>query len=106
MAEDVRGDADEPYYTAKELNIDVSAEGARALHRVVRAMHDGHCPKCGYLGPAEIFYHDDPEEGWHACPVCEFKVTETEARGALLAFKPHFQKSLEVFEAWRDGYSV
>jgi hypothetical protein len=95
-----------PAYTAQELNIDVSAEGARALHRVVRAMHDGHCPKCGYLGPADAFYHEHPVDGWHECPTCQFRITETEARGALLAFKPHFQKSLEVFEAWRTGYSV
>ena len=30
-----------------DLNSDVSPERARALHRVVRAMHDGNCPSCG-----------------------------------------------------------
>ena len=71
-----------PAYTAQELNIDVSAEGARALHRVVRAMHDGHCPKCGYLGPADAFYHEHPVGGWHEGPTCQFRITETDARGA------------------------
>lgn len=84
---------------AATLNLDVSAEGARALHRVVRAMHDGHCPKCGYLGPADCFWHEE----YHECPVCNFRVTEVEARAALMAFRPHFLKSVEVFEAWRNG---
>ena len=101
------------------LNLDVSAEQARALHRVVRAMHDGHCPSCGYLGPAELFMRDaqhdwrkggnppvcpipnDPEDGWHECPVCHFAITESQARAALKAFRPHLQLSLEVFEQWR-----
>lgn len=89
-------------YTAEELNIDVSSEGARALHRVVRAMHDGHCPRCGYLGPYYEFWHEE----YHECPVCQFRVTEVEARAALMAFKPHFGKSLEVFEQWRSGRPV
>jgi hypothetical protein len=92
-----------------DLNLDVSADEARALHRVVRAMHDGHCPKCGYLGPAQYFWADEkphpslPEdEGRHECPVCHFYVTETEARGALMAFKPYLNRSVEVFEEWRS----
>ena len=90
---------------ASELALDVSAEEARALHRVVRAMHDGHCPKCGYLGPAENFWADDPNdpsgEGKHECPLCHFTVTEREARGALMAFQPHLDKSVAIFEQWR-----
>lgn len=93
---------DKPRYTAEDLNLDVSADGARALHRVVRAMHDGHCPSCGYLGPAQWFFYDE----YHQCPVCKFTVTEVEARSALMAFKPHFSKSLEVFEQWRAGRIV
>lgn len=95
--------------TATELALDVSAEEARALHRVVRAMHDGHCPKCGYLGPADIFWRDDKppntpaDDGYHECPICKFRVTEVEARLALAAFKPHLAKSVEVFERWREG---
>lgn len=99
-------------YTANELQLDVSAEGARALHRVVRAMHDGHCPKCGYLGPADIFWRDNKppntpaDEGYHECPICHFVVTESVARAALAAFKPHFSKSVEVFERWLGGEAV
>lgn len=96
--------------TAVELNLDVSGDHARALHRVVRAMHDGHCPKCGYLGPAENFWADEKphpscieDEGHHECPVCHFVVTETEARAALTAFQPYLDKSVEVFEQWRKG---
>ncbi len=87
---------------AEELNLDVTSEGAMALHRVVRAMHDGHCPSCGYLGPADKFWREES----HQCPVCLFTVTEEEARAALMAFKPHFGKSLEVFEQWRSGKAV
>lgn len=99
--------------TDTELCLDVSAEHARALHRVVRAMHDGHCPSCGYLGPAECFWADEKphptlpqDEGRHECPVCHFIITETEARGALRAFKPHLKKSLDIFEKWRAGESL
>ena len=102
MTIDVDGSGGKPCYTADDLHLDVTAEGARALQRVVRAMHDGHCPSCGYLGPSEVFWNEE----YHECPVCKFRVTEEEARAALMAFKPHFGKSLEVFEAWRAGRSV
>lgn len=95
---------------ASELVLDVTAEEARALHRVVRAMHDGHCPKCGYLGPSELFWMDEKptptredDLGRHECPVCHFAVTETEARAALMAFQPHLDKSVAIFEQWRQG---
>lgn len=97
---------------AKELNLDVSADGARALHRVVRAMHDGHCPSCGYLAPAGLFEVQDRgfrgmghgfELIGHRCPSCNFKTTWQEEQAALAAFRPHFLKSVEVFEAWRNG---
>lgn len=41
---------DSPSPTISEhCNLDVeNRERARVLHRVVRAMHDGHCPKCGF----------------------------------------------------------
>ena len=88
---------------AAELNLDVSAEDARALHRVVRAMHDGHCPNCGYLGPAHAFEECRVVgEIDHVCPECGFSITHTEATAALAAFRPHLAKSLAVFEAWRS----
>lgn len=93
----------------RELQLDVSAEDARALHRIVRAMHDGHCPNCGCLESSESFvWFEPPCDGphqrmvGHRCPSCCFTVTEVEARAALLAFQPHLKKLLEVFENWRS----
>lgn len=85
-----------------DLQLDVTAEGARALHRVVRAMHDGHCPRCGHLAPSELFYRKDR----HECPACSFTVTEVEAREALKEFQPYFMKSVEVFERWKAGEKI
>ena len=101
---------------SEEHQIDIKRdEVARVLHRVVRAMHDGHCPSCGYLAPAEQFYRPsnfDPEnmlygsaeplEGAkHCCPRCGFTVTEQEASAALAEFRPYLQKSVAIFEQWR-----
>lgn len=82
---------------SKELAMDVTVERARALHRIVRAMHDGHCPACGCLDDASAF-----REGYrHKCPNCGFTVSVTEAQAALKEFQPLLQKSLAVFEEWR-----
>jgi hypothetical protein len=90
--------------SALELALDVSAEEARALHRVVRAMHDGHCPKCGHLGPSAAFVVDRGVESQrHECPVCQFAVFDHEAEAALKAFQPHLDKSVAIFEQWRQG---
>ena len=94
---------------SQELALDVTAEEARALHRVVRAMHDGHCPKCGHLGSADEFYYPaltrlDPatvKEGHHMCPKCAFVVTDAEAAAALQQFQPYLIKSVEIFDCWR-----
>lgn len=98
---------------AHELQLDVSAEGARALQRVVRAMHDGHCPNCGHLGPSHTFERHEyrpgqsmPVPNGHYCPACAFATTEAEERAALAAFQPHFRKSVEVFFAWRQGRAL
>lgn len=85
-----------------ELALDVSAEDARALHRVVRAMHDGHCPSCGYLGDARQFINTFSERD-HVCPNCGFTIYEKEADAALKAFRSHLLKSVEVFHRWREG---
>lgn len=85
--------------TAEECNLDVDqAEQARALHRVVRAMHDGHCPNCGHLAPSTAF-----DEGYrHRCPSCFFTITREESETALAQFRPFLNKSVEIFEAWRQ----
>ena len=61
---------------ANECNLDVNnGELERALHRVVRAMHDGHCPNCGHLEASYRFATGKD----HKCPKCEFFVTHEEA---------------------------
>jgi hypothetical protein len=92
---------------SSDLNLDTKSDKARALHRVVRAMHDGHCMNCGYLAPAHQF------ESWvvkagvqtqlnHKCPKCAFTVTNVEAHLALMEFQEYANKSVDVFKAWRD----
>lgn len=81
---------------------------ARALHRVVRSMHDGHCPKCGYLNASEVFYIPAGYrgggalmEGKHFCPNCGFTVFDSEADAALAEFLPYLKKSVDIFEKWQ-----
>lgn len=97
------------------LDTDEGGEEARALHRVVRAMHDGHCPKCGYLAPADKFYQTaitNPQHpkgvrpNQHCCPKCGFTVTEEQAELALARFRPYLNKSVLLFEKWRSGLAV
>ena len=81
------------------LALDVCADKCRALHRVVRAMHDGHCPKCGWLGAAQTFDRMD----FHQCPKCKFTITREEAEAALAMFRPYLQRSVLVFEEWAQS---
>ena len=79
---------------------DVDFEEARALHRVVRALHDGHCPKCSAIFPAE-----QAQWRWslgEKCPKCGFTISREEAEAALSEFAPIMQRNLELFEAWRE----
>ena len=88
---------------AEDCNLDVErGERARALHRVVRAMHDGHCPKCGFLADATAFIVDrDTNAERHECPGCAFSIFRHEAEAALAEFRPYLNESVEVFETWR-----
>lgn len=100
---------------AENCNLDTDhSEEARALHRVVRAMHDGHCPQCGYLAPAEKFYRceitnphhkDGPRPAGHVCPACGFGITAEEALEALARFRPCLNESVKVFLKWRSARS-
>lgn len=86
---------------AKEQVLDVDFETARALHRVVRGMHDGECPSCHYLSTSvEI----RAQFGW-VCPKCCFAISDEEAQAAMQAFAPVMEKNLAVFEAWRKNLS-
>lgn len=89
------------------LNSDCTASEARALHRVVRAMHDGNCPKCGYLGTATEFEYNYARAPRnlaildHICPACKFCVRYKEAEAAMEQFRPFMEQNVELFEAWR-----
>ena len=85
-----------------DLNLDVSSDNARALHRVVRAMHDGHCPECGHLAPSEEFRNNPIQPDLLECPECGFYIREHEARAALALFRPILARSLDVFNKWRE----
>lgn len=96
-----------PTSPEKVLNLD--HDEARALHRIVRAMHDGECPKChavyssdqmrfrelvtyGFQGPATT--------GWR-CPNCLFEITDKEATEVFRIFAPFMERNLAIFEKWR-----
>lgn len=77
---------------------DVIIERARSLHRIVRALHDGHCPKCGIIFQPGSFTHRPDLE---LCPRCGFSITHEEAEAACKEFAPVMRRNLEVFESWR-----
>ena len=90
-----------------DLNLDTKSDEPRCLHRVVRAMHDGHCMNCGYLAPSHQFEAWNVKGGVqaslnHVCPKCKFTVTNAEAHLALVEFQEYAKKSVDVFNAWRD----
>ncbi len=109
--------ADKPSPTsASPLNHD--HDESRALHRIVRAMHDGECPKCHGVSDASEMWRDQiimslshvgqvAPSGWQ-CPMCAFYVTEGEGESILDIFAPFMERNLAVFEKWRaerDGTS-
>lgn len=93
----------------KELHLDVDFETARALHRVVRAMHDGECPSCHRLFESYQMRRDRAAEDapkyttTMICPYCGFSITGVEACAAIDAFAPVMKRNLEIFEQWRES---
>lgn len=57
----------------------MDAMQARDCYYVLRAMHDGACPKCGHTGASESFHtrYDD----CLVCPECRFQLSEDEIKG-------------------------
>lgn len=88
------------------LQMDVTADGSwsRILHRVVRSMHDGHCPHCGYLADALRFEARplQAEFGAKVCPRCCFSISLEDSTEALHAFSRYTRRSVIVFEKWRE----
>lgn len=95
-----------------DLNSDVSInpDTARALHRVVRAIHDGNCPNCGHLDHVDEFrvnasFVADPEPYGtfirYECPECRFAISPQEASAAMEAFRPFMKANVQLFEEWR-----
>jgi hypothetical protein len=88
--------------------LDVDFETARSLHRVVRAMHDGECPKRhrlfeSYLMRREKAADDAPRHNvTMQCPHCGFMITGQEADAVIAAFAPVMDRNLDVFEQWRQ----
>lgn len=75
----------------------------RALHRVVRAMHDGECPKCHNLFDCEQMRVVNRIGAFvaHRCPDCGFEISKEESAAALDEFSVFMDRNLEVFEQWR-----
>jgi predicted RNA-binding Zn-ribbon protein involved in translation (DUF1610 family) len=87
---------------AKDLHLDVDFETARALHRVVRGMHDGECPRCHQLFDSRAMVSRLLDEPDTRCPNCGFAITHAEKQAAIRAFAPVMERNLAVFEEWRS----
>lgn len=74
-------------------------ERVRSLHRVVRALHDGECPKCCRVHPSE-----QVRKPWgNECPSCGFTITREIADAVSQEFAPVMAKNLAVFEEWLES---
>lgn len=102
------------YWGQSKLYLDVDFETARSLHRVVRAMHDGECPKCHTIHSSDAMQqvrvknNRSPNDGYAKfaidlrCPACGFIITDEEKQAAITTFAPVMEKNLEVFDQWRQ----
>lgn len=97
MSEDVKT---ERSAYAVEHGLDVDFETARSIHRIVRAMHDGECPKCHTLFESR---HMVSLSGDEVCPACGFTITHEESQAAMQTFAPVMERCLKVFERWRSS---
>lgn len=76
-------------------------EVARSIHRIVRAMHDGECPRCHALAESRAMRAERTVRDM-VCPECGFTITESEQVAAIKMFAPVMERNLEVFERWRE----
>jgi hypothetical protein len=84
-------------------DVDTSVE-ARAVHRVVRAMHDGECPACHKIFSSEQMV----VPGGRKCPnpSCGFSVAEFTMRDAIREFGPYMDENLRIFRNWRNHLRI
>jgi hypothetical protein len=81
-----------------DLALDISFERARVVHRIVRAMHDGECPKCHRLFRSHQMY---TRANCISCPICDFQITAPEIQAAINEFAVVMDRNLTIFEEWR-----
>lgn len=94
-----------PLYPAQQVDVSTE-ERARVLHRVVRALHDGHCPSCGHVASNPSYHRKTfalaiPAD--ERCEDCGFTITGAEIQAALAEFRPVMQRNLEIFQSWRES---
>ncbi len=76
---------------------------ARDCYYVLRAMHDGACPKCGYIGSGTAFEQRqlDGKLQRLECPNCHFALPADEIEG-IRRITPHvLKRRVESLEACR-----
>jgi hypothetical protein len=81
----------------KSLALDVDYEKARSIHRVVRAMNDGECPRCHKLDPSRIGMKYD----YIYCGLCEYTIPKKIFDKAMTMFAAVMEKNFQIFENWR-----
>jgi len=79
-----------------EKQKEMSDTEIRDCYYVMRAMHDGACPHCGYT--AETFENTNGL----MCPECEFTMTNPELQGIKKITQQAVKRRVESFEACRE----
>jgi len=95
------------YAKTHALDVD-NFEVARSIHRVVRAMNDGECPKCHIIVSSDRMRRYtqsmfSPDSGDLVCPECSFRITKVEQDAAIATFAPVMGRNLDIFEEWRKS---
>lgn len=93
---------------AENGSLNLDHDEARSVHRIVRAMHDGECPKCHEIHDSRAMARHTlmgKPIGW-TCPSCRFSITAEESDAALKLFAPFMERNLAVFEKWRAALTA
>lgn len=90
--------------SALALDVDAS-ETSRAVHRVVRAMNDGECPRCHNLSVDNAMRRQVGLNGARfnlVCPICSFAISADDIDAAIKQFGGIMDENLSVFNIWRE----